>query len=169
MWPLSISVGPTCPLGGTDVIRVRAWRNLDETDYTNSVRPILVITKQRVGLANSVGPIRSFGWTETLQKGNREFALQSRWDRSLISVRPKHYEGKQRVCNPISVRPRSLSMRPNWLGFLQWLCQLNSVAPDDKLRWGRVGLFGLGHMWKWESSGWGLLAHITKHFEQASQ
>ena len=31
-----------------------------------------------------------------LQKGNREFTLQSRWDRSLISVVPKRYEGKQR-------------------------------------------------------------------------
>ena len=36
----------------------------------------------------------------------------------LISVGPKHYEGKQRVCNPISVRPRSLSVRPKRLGFL---------------------------------------------------
>ena len=29
-----------------------------------------------------------------LQKGNREFTLQSRWDRSLTSVRPKRYEGE---------------------------------------------------------------------------
>ena len=36
-----------------------------------------------------------------LQKGNREFTLQSQWDRSLTSVRPKNYEGKQRDCNPI--------------------------------------------------------------------
>ena len=27
-----------------------------------------------------------------LRKGSREFALQSRWDRSLISVGPKRYE-----------------------------------------------------------------------------
>ena len=27
-----------------------------------------------------------------LQKGNREFTLQSRWDRSALSVRPKSYE-----------------------------------------------------------------------------
>ena len=53
-----------------------------------------------------------------LQKGNKEFTLQSRWDRSLISVRPKRYEGKQRDYNPISVRPRSLSVRPKRLGFL---------------------------------------------------
>ena len=52
------------------------------------------------------------------QKGNREFTLQSRWDRSLISVVPKHYEGKQRDYNPISVRPRSLSVRPICLGFV---------------------------------------------------
>ena len=53
-----------------------------------------------------------------LRKGNREFTLQSRWDRSLNSVRPKRYEGKQRDYNPISVRPRSLSVRPKRLGFL---------------------------------------------------
>ena len=53
-----------------------------------------------------------------LQKGNREFTLQSRWDRSLTSVRPKHYEGKQRDYNPISVRPRSLSVGPICLGFV---------------------------------------------------
>ena len=53
-----------------------------------------------------------------LQKGNREFTLQSRWDRSLTSVRPKCYEGKQRDYNPISVRPRSLSVGPICLGFV---------------------------------------------------
>ena len=37
--------------------------------------------KQRVGQANSVGPICSFGETEKLQKGNKEFAMQTRWDR----------------------------------------------------------------------------------------
>ena len=51
------------------------------TDYTNSVRPILVIVKQRVGQANSVGPIRS-----------------SRLDRNVT-------KGKQRVCIAISVGP----------------------------------------------------------------
>ena len=51
-------------------------------------------------------------------KGNKEFALQSRWDRSLISVGPKRYEGKQKDYNPISVRPRSLSVRPKRLGFV---------------------------------------------------
>ena len=53
-----------------------------------------------------------------LQKGNSEFTLQSRWDRSLTSVRPKRYEGKQRDYNPISVRPRSLSVRLICLGFV---------------------------------------------------
>ena len=65
-----------------------------------------------------MGPIAHFGGTEMLQKGNREFTLQSRWDRSLTSVRPKRYEGKQRDYNPISVRPRSLSVRPICLGFV---------------------------------------------------
>ena len=58
------------------------------------------------------------GETEKLQRGNTEFTLQSRWDRSLTSVRPKRYEGKQRDYNPISVRPRSLSVGPICLGFV---------------------------------------------------
>ena len=39
-----------------------------------------------------MGPIFSFGETKKLQKGNTEFTLQSRWDRSVISVEPKCYE-----------------------------------------------------------------------------
>ena len=39
-----------------------------------------------------MGPICSFGETENLQKRNTEFTLQSRWDRSALSVRPKSYE-----------------------------------------------------------------------------
>ena len=65
-----------------------------------------------------MGPIAHFGGTEMLQKGNREFTLQSRWDWSHTSVRPKHYEGKQRDYNPILVRPRSLSVGPICLGFV---------------------------------------------------
>ena len=68
-------MGPTCQLGGTNFIRVRAKRNLGETDHINSMRPISIIGKQRVGQANSVGPIAHFGETETLRKGKREFAL----------------------------------------------------------------------------------------------
>ena len=55
--------------------------NLGRTDYTNSVGPILVIDKQRVGQANSVGPIRS-----------------SRLDRNVT-------KRKQSVCIAISVGP----------------------------------------------------------------
>ena len=80
--------------------------------------PILVIDKQRVGQANSVGPIRSSRLDQNVTKGNREFALQSWWDRSLISVGPKRYEVKQKGYNPISVRPRSLSVGPKRLGFV---------------------------------------------------
>ena len=70
-----------------------------------------------------------------LRRGNREFALRTRWDRSLNSVGLKCYEGKQRVCNPISVRPRSLSMRPKRLGFL-------AVAMSNKL--GGAGVDQIG-------------------------
>ena len=55
-------------LGRTDMVRVRALRNLDETDYTNSVRPILVISFPE-------------SWSGKL--GGTD---------SLISVRPKCYE-----------------------------------------------------------------------------
>ena len=82
-----------------------------------------------------------------LRKGNSEFTLQSRWYRSLILVGPKCYEGKQRDYNPISVRPRSLLVRPICLGFV-------AVAMTSEL--GGAGYkelvvpsltFGLGHMW----------------------
>ena len=71
-----------------------------------------------------------------LQKGNKEFTLQSRWDRSLTSVRLKRYEGKQRDYNPISVRPRSLSVRPICLGFV-------AVAMTSETRWRRIGRIGV--------------------------
>ena len=55
--------------------------NLSRPDYTNSVGPILVIDKQRVGHASLVGPIRS-----------------SLLDRNVT-------KGKQRVCIAILVGP----------------------------------------------------------------
>ena len=55
--------------------------NLGETDYINSVGPSLVIGKQRVGQANSVGPIRT-----------------SQLDGNVT-------QGKQRVCIAISMGP----------------------------------------------------------------
>ena len=63
-----------------------------------------------------------------LQKGNREFTLQSRWDRSLTSVGPKRYEGKQRDYNPISVRPiLVISFPESWSGKLDGTDVLFSV------------------------------------------
>ena len=75
-----------------------------------------------------MGPIAHFGETETLRRENKEFTLQSRWDRSLISVRPKCYEGKQRDYNPISVRPICL-------GFV-------AVAKTFETRWRRIEIIG---------------------------
>ena len=46
-----------------------------------------------------------FRETEKLQKGNKEFTLKSWWDRFALSVGPKRYERKQRVCIAISVGP----------------------------------------------------------------
>ena len=48
--------------------------------------------KHGVCNADSVGLVCSFGETEMLRKENREFTLQSRWDRSALSVRPKSYK-----------------------------------------------------------------------------
>ena len=70
-----------------------------------------------------------------LQKGNGEFTLQSLWDRSLTSVRPKRYEGKQRDYNPISVRSRSLLVRPICLGFV-------AVAMTFETQWRRIERIG---------------------------
>ena len=74
-----------------------------------------------------------------LQKGNREFTLQSRWDRFALSVRPKSYERETESLQShlgeteIPIGETEMT-RVLW----QWLCQLNSVAPDRKFRWGRV-------------------------------
>ena len=87
-----------------------------------------------------------------LQKGNREFTLQSRWDRSLILVVSKRYEGKQRDYNPISVRPRSLSVRPICLGFVVVAMTSELGCAEWKESVGLSLNFGLGHMWMWESS-----------------
>ena len=70
-----------------------------------------------------------------LRKGNREFKLQSRWDRSPTLVRPNRYEGKQRDYNPILVRPRSLLVRPICLGLME-------VAMTFETRWRRIGRIG---------------------------
>ena len=79
--------------------------------------------KQRVYIAISVGPIAHLGETEMLRRETER--LQSHLGETEIPIGETE---KTRV-------------------FWQWLCQLNSVAPDEKIRWGRVGLFGLGHMW----------------------
>ena len=102
-----------------------------------------------------------------LRKGNREFTLQSRWDRSLILVVPKRYKGKQRDYNPISVKPRSLLVSPICLGFV-------AVAMTFETRWRRIDRidgaefdFWFGtcvEMGKWLRE----FEHITMHFEQAS-
>ena len=90
-------------LGRTDMVRVRAQRNVGETDYTNSVRPILVISypeswsgklggtdllfsvrpkcykKEAESLhCNLGGTDRSLRLDRNVTKGNREIATPSR-------------------------------------------------------------------------------------------
>ena len=72
--------------------------------------------KQRVCIANSVGPVAHFGWTKMLQRETE--SLQSHLGETEIPIGETE---KTRV-------------------LLQWLCQLNSVAPDRKFWWGRVCL-----------------------------
>ena len=100
MWTLGISVGSTTSTRWDQCARVREKPHLGETDHMNSVRPISVISKQRLGQANSVGPIAHFGETKMLRKGNREFALQTQWDRLLILVRPKRYKRNKEFATP---------------------------------------------------------------------
>ena len=56
--------GTEMQLGETDLVRVRVLRNLGKTDYTNSVRPILVISFPESWSGK-------LGWTD----------YQTRWDR----------------------------------------------------------------------------------------
>ena len=136
------------------------------TDYTNSVGPILVIVKQRVGQANSVGPIRSsrldrnitkrklsvciailvgpialLGLTETLRRETER--LQSHLGETEIPIGETE---KTRVCGSGYVK------RTRWR------------------RIERIGGADLDFM-VWDICGYEKvvegLEHITKHFEQA--
>ena len=64
-----------------------------------------------------MGPTRSFGETEKLQEGNREFALHSRWDRFALSVRPKSYERETESLQPHLGVAEILIGRTELLGF----------------------------------------------------
>ena len=117
-------------LGLDRCARVRVKPQLSLTDYTNLMWPILVIRKQRIGQANSVGPITYLGATEIIATNTREFASRSRWDRDPI--------GETKL------------IRVSGSGYVNELCgagQIKLVGPSLTL--------GLGHMWIWES-GWGL-------------
>ena len=89
MWKVGFSVGPIWSSRWDRCARVRVKPHLSLTDYANSVRPILVISKTESWLGN-------LGGTDCL----------SRWDRN-------NCKRQQRVCKPNSVRPRSLSVEPN--------------------------------------------------------
>ena len=123
-------MGPTCNSVGP------IWLGFGHNVI--SVRPITQTRWDQFAL---------FGGTEMLRKGNREFTLQSWWDRSLISVRPKSYGGKQGDYNPISVRPRSLSVRPICLGFVAVAMTFELGGVGYKVSVGPSFTFGLGQMW----------------------
>ena len=83
MWTLEFSVGPIWSTRWDRCARVRVKPQLGLTDYTNSVGPILVISKTESWSSK-------LGGTDSL----------SRWDQN-------DCKRQQRVCKPISVRPRS--------------------------------------------------------------
>ena len=142
MWMLGFSVGPTWSTRWDRCARVRVKRYLGWTDYTNSVGPIRVISKQRVGQANSVGPISYFGETEINAIGNREFASPSRWDRDPI--------GETKL------------IRVSGSGYVKWTRwrRIDQIGGAEFDYW-----FGTYvELRKWLRA----LDHITMHFEQAS-
>ena len=59
-----------------------------------SVRPISVIGKQRVGQANSVGPIRSSRLDLNVTKGKQRVCIAISVGPIAHLIGPKHYEGK---------------------------------------------------------------------------
>ena len=71
-------MGPTRSTRWDRCARARAKPRLSETDRMNSVRPISAISTQRLGQANSMGPIAHLGETEIIAIGNKEFTSQSR-------------------------------------------------------------------------------------------
>ena len=134
------SVGPMCQGQGKTSSRFDRLHKLGGTDFGNKLTRELVRQTRWDRFAH-------LGETETLRRGNREFALQSRWDRSLILVGLKRYKGKQRDYNPISVRPRSLSVRLKRLGFLAVAMSSELGGAGQKISVGPSLTFGLGHMW----------------------
>ena len=71
---LGFSVGPTRSTRWDRCARARAKPDLGETDFMNSVRPILAMIKQGVGQANS----RCLIAHKIIATDNREFARPSR-------------------------------------------------------------------------------------------
>ena len=130
------------------------------TDRINSMGPISAIGRQRVGQANSVGPIRS-----------------SRLDRNVA-------KGKQRVCIAISVGPiahlgltetlrREIERLQSHLGETE-KTRVSGSGYVKRTRWRRIESFGGAEFdfWFWTFVAMGkwlrALEHITKHFEKAS-
>ena len=81
-------MGPIAHFGETEMLRREIERlqshlgeaeiPIGDTECVNSVRPVSAISKQRLGQANSVGPIAHLGETKIIATGNREFASPSR-------------------------------------------------------------------------------------------
>ena len=100
-----------------------------------------------------------------LRKGNREFTLQSRWDRSLISMVPKRYEREtERLQSHLSETEIPISETE--------LIRVSGSGYVKRTRWCRIEDFGGAEFDFWfgtyvDMRKWlRALEHITKHFEQ---
>ena len=142
MWTLGFSVGPIWSARWDRCARVRVKPQLELTDYTNSVRPILVISKTESWSSKLDETDYKSRWDRIIATCNREFASPSRWDRDPI--------GETEL------------IRVSGSGYVMWT-RWRRIE-----RFGRAKFdFWFGtyvDVRKWLRA----LEHIIKHFEQAS-
>ena len=133
---------------------------LDETDFGNSQTESWSGKLGGTDSLISVGPKRYERETESLHCNLGGTDRSSRFDRNVT-------KRKQRDYNPISVRPRSLSVRSNLLGFLAVAMSTELGGSGYEISVGPSLTFWIRtyvEVRKWLRA----LEHITKHFEQAS-
>ena len=94
-----------------------------------------------------MGPTCSFGETETLQEGNIEFTLHSRWDRFALLVRPKSYERETESFQSHLGETEIPIGRTELLGFLAVAMSTELGGSGYEISVGPSLTFSLGHMW----------------------
>ena len=129
--------------------------------------PILVIDKQRVGQANSVGLIRSSRLERNVTKGKQSVCVA-------ISVEPIAHLGLTETLRRETERLRShLDETEIPIGETE-KTRVSGSGYVKTTRWRRIGIFNGAEFDFWfgtyvDMRKWlRALEHITKHFEQAS-